>query len=203
MQYLKEEIRDRIVQSAMTQFIKNGYMSTSMRKIADEAGIVSGNIYRYYKNKEDLFISIVHPVIIIFDELETKIKPELMLQCEVKNGEPLVKAVNRVTEYLFGLFKGRYKELLLVLDCSEGTNCSGLGKSLENVISQAIHKIYDDNIVNRTEEYEFIIKLVIISYISCLHYILNEDCENSESHYKKFNEILELVFKYLNGYIEQ
>ena len=62
MQHTKEEIRNRILEAAEIEFDENGYAGASMRKIVARAGTSLGNLYRYYANKEELFLSIVEPV---------------------------------------------------------------------------------------------------------------------------------------------
>lgn len=61
MQYLKKEIRDRILAAAVEEFKAQGYADASIRNIADNAEISLGNIYRYYVNKEDLYFAIIKP----------------------------------------------------------------------------------------------------------------------------------------------
>ena len=62
MQVLKESVRQRIVTSARKEFQKKSFEKASMRAIASSAGMTVGNLYRYYKNKEDLFGSIIDPL---------------------------------------------------------------------------------------------------------------------------------------------
>lgn len=58
-QFLKEDIRDRILQSAKKVFAKKGLQGSSMKEIAEKAGISVGNIYRYYRGKEELHQAVV------------------------------------------------------------------------------------------------------------------------------------------------
>ncbi|MBN2286265.1 MAG: TetR/AcrR family transcriptional regulator [Tissierellales bacterium] len=58
-QVLKEEVRNSILNSAIKIFKQNDYSKSSMNHIAENAGISVGNIYRYFKNKEELFDVIV------------------------------------------------------------------------------------------------------------------------------------------------
>ncbi len=59
MQILKNNIRENIEVSAVKLFHEENFKEVSMRDIAFESNISVGNIYRYYDNKEDLFISIL------------------------------------------------------------------------------------------------------------------------------------------------
>lgn len=62
MQVLKEGVKEQVITAAIQAFIANGYQATSMRSIAHKAGITVGNIYRYFKGKEDLLAYILEPL---------------------------------------------------------------------------------------------------------------------------------------------
>ena len=63
MQYVKPELRERIVSAAGDEFYHKGYEGAAMRDIAAAAGTSLGNLYRYYKNKQELYAAVVTPVI--------------------------------------------------------------------------------------------------------------------------------------------
>ncbi len=54
-----EKNQIRIEDAALKVFTKQGYHGTSVREIADAAGVSLGNIYNYYKTKEEIFESLV------------------------------------------------------------------------------------------------------------------------------------------------
>ncbi len=59
-----ELTRLAIEDAAMELFINNGYHATSMRQIAEQAGLALGGIYNHFKSKEEIFEAIVvdkHP----------------------------------------------------------------------------------------------------------------------------------------------
>lgn len=49
----------RIEDAALRIFTRQGYHGTSVREIADGAGVSLGNIYNYYASKEDIYCSLV------------------------------------------------------------------------------------------------------------------------------------------------
>lgn len=69
MQVKKDDIRNRILNVAKDAFLKEGYLKTSMRSIAEQSGVGVGNIYNYFKGKDALFRCLVNPVIIRFNEM--------------------------------------------------------------------------------------------------------------------------------------
>jgi AcrR family transcriptional regulator len=54
-----EQNQNRIQQAALHIFTRQGYHGTSIREIAELAGVSLGNIYNYYKTKEDIYTSLV------------------------------------------------------------------------------------------------------------------------------------------------
>lgn len=60
-QVLKEESRELILDAAKDEFLEKGFKESSMRRIAQKSKMTVGNLYRYFKNKEDLLEVIVAP----------------------------------------------------------------------------------------------------------------------------------------------
>ena len=59
-----ETTRNAIEDAALELFITNGYHATSMRQIAEKAGLALGGIYNHFTSKEEIFEAIVvdkHP----------------------------------------------------------------------------------------------------------------------------------------------
>ena len=54
----KTEVKEKIVQAAITTFSKYGYDKTRMDDIAENAKISKGTLYLYFKSKEKLFYAI-------------------------------------------------------------------------------------------------------------------------------------------------
>ena len=50
--------REAIVQAAIEVFGKNSFRDSNIREIAKRANVAEGTIYKYFKDKEDLFFSI-------------------------------------------------------------------------------------------------------------------------------------------------
>ena len=54
----KTEVKEKIVQAAITTFSKYGYDKTRMDDIAKSAKLGKGTLYLYFKSKEELFYDI-------------------------------------------------------------------------------------------------------------------------------------------------
>ncbi|MBI9012122.1 MAG: helix-turn-helix transcriptional regulator [Clostridiales bacterium] len=53
------DVRYTIIATAKKLFINQGYKKTTIRQIVDESGILIGSIYYFFKNKEEIFQSII------------------------------------------------------------------------------------------------------------------------------------------------
>lgn len=65
---LPEEKRRRILDAATKEFAKKGYHDASVSNIASKSGISVGAVYKYFDNKQDLFLTIADHSI---DRMET------------------------------------------------------------------------------------------------------------------------------------
>lgn len=54
----KHEMRELVLQTALTLFIEKGYDSVSIRKIADVIEYSPGTIYLYFKDKDEIFFEL-------------------------------------------------------------------------------------------------------------------------------------------------
>lgn len=68
-QVLKESIRNSIIDAANEEILNKGIEKASMRTIAANAHMTVGNVYRYFKNKDELVLTIVNPVLESIDSL--------------------------------------------------------------------------------------------------------------------------------------
>ena len=69
-----ERTRAVLLDAAKRLFVSQGYHGTSMRQIADEAGLALGGIYNHFGNKEDIFVAVFaerHPFLIVLPVIQT------------------------------------------------------------------------------------------------------------------------------------
>jgi AcrR family transcriptional regulator len=133
MQVLKDEVRNRIKQSALAEFKDKGFRKSSMRGIAKRAGITAGNLYRYFGSKEDLFHAVISPA---FERITGLIREnrDFDFAGNSKYSSHLEYAVDRIAE-IYGEFRD---ELLILIDGSRGT---AYEKAKEQVIT-----MFEENI---------------------------------------------------------
>ena len=85
-----------ILDAAVKVFAQHGYHRSKISSIADQAGIATGSIYLYYKNKESILLK-------IFDQLWTELTDGLRKTVKRSDIEPSQK-LDLVIDKLFDLF---------------------------------------------------------------------------------------------------
>ena len=84
-----QQTRTLLLDAALQQFAANGYHGTSMRQIADAAGIAVGGIYNHFSSKEEILTAVIlawHPLNLIVPALEQN-------ESEVTSLEAFIRAV--------------------------------------------------------------------------------------------------------------
>jgi AcrR family transcriptional regulator len=68
-----EQTRAKLLEAAHELFLRQGFHGTSMRQIADRAGLAVGGIYNHFQDKEEIFAAVLdayHPYHTLFPALE-------------------------------------------------------------------------------------------------------------------------------------
>lgn len=90
------EKRGRILQAAIKVFAKNGFYATRVSEIAKAAGVADGTIYLYFKNKDDVLIT-------IFEDGITQLLA--ILREVAESEEPFEHRISRIIELQLGLLE--------------------------------------------------------------------------------------------------
>jgi len=116
MQLKKEEIRKRIEDAAREDFLKHGFIKTSMRTIAKKARISTSNIYNYFKSKDYLFYSLIDP---IYEKVNNLLI--VLFETEKNLGEDeFFRNISDVFTHPVGeIIKESAQELIILMDKSE------------------------------------------------------------------------------------
>ncbi len=115
-QVLKSEIKERIYEAALDTFFHKDFKSATMQEIAEKAGVPTGLIYSYFKNKKAIFDEIVRPVILKFPETSKKSKET--------PGDVSGRFASVEKKFFPGLCDKR-REFIVLMDKSSGTGHSG------------------------------------------------------------------------------
>lgn len=191
MQVLKEEVRRKIKKAALYEFEQNGYQKTSMRSIALSAGVTVGNLYRYFKNKDDLFDVIIQPafqeIYKFIDEFARFKKPTLS---EEKQKDDFIKTFE---ESLIRIYIQHRAELVILLNGSRGSQMENAREQIISLIAGRIKKEAFPRMEKKRiiAEDDFLAQVLATSFIEGISLVLNKykDKEKTEELFTQFTHI--------------
>lgn len=186
MQYQKEEIRTRILESALEEFAAFGYLGAQMRRIAEGAGVATGNVYRYFESKDEVFEAIVQPV---YANMST------MVLDLYKTGNRDVKAIaSDIAARIMAVYSRYARELLIITDRSQG---SGYENFTETLVTLVAKRIKGELFHDEDETDELLAFVIASGFVRAIFLILRNSSE-SASVEKLLNRTLIFYFNHLD-----
>ena len=90
----REEKYQRILDASLKIFSRKGFFESKISEIAEEAGVADGTIYLYFKNKDDLLISLFEAKL---ESVNSGLRASLMSASDPRQG------LSRIIEYHLNL----------------------------------------------------------------------------------------------------
>lgn len=121
-----KETKSRLLASAKQEFMEKGYTNASLRSICKNAGVTTGALYFFFKDKEDLFASLVEEPLNKLQEVMIQHYSLELTQTEgglssIGDYSEDVEASKMIIHYLYQY----YDEFQLLLTKSQGTRFAG------------------------------------------------------------------------------
>lgn len=190
MQYLKDEIKNSIISAALNEFEEKGFNDASIRNIAKNAGIATGNLYRYFDGKEHLFNYIMEPVSERFTSL---------IFSEFKAGSNNLPVLADIVDKIMGFYDQYSREFMILLDKSEGSAYQNLKEDLIGMIEKRVKyelmpKLKDGGIIIADE---FIFHVIASMLIEGILRILKQGKGDDGRIMKLISQMLALNLNYL------
>lgn len=138
-QTLKKEVKENIDFSALICFSKHGFIKTTMKSIAEEAKLSVGNIYKYYKNKEELFYSLVDTTFLndLKKNLALGIKYSIGQEIgELLESKDFIDTRKQVIDFIF---ENRLKVIILLSDMEGSKYNNFLVQTSEEMAREAVN----------------------------------------------------------------
>lgn len=166
-QVLKEDIRQKILKTALNQFVEKGYLNTSMKEIAKDSGIAVGNVYNYFKDKEKLYDTLVMPVYMAINEIFNT-PPEIMS----------LSGIEKKLMQFIEIYKENKNVFIMLIDNSRNTKFEKMKGSIIENFSYAVNRwkniLYGNN---KDKDRDIFIRAFSSAYINGVISILSEKNE--------------------------
>lgn len=185
MQVLKEELRDKILQTAKREFLAEGFLGASTREIVKKVKISKGNLYNYFQSKEDLFCAIITPFHLEFNDF-------LHQLWNHGTGENLTsKNVEIMARKVAEFITEHRDEFILLVDKSEGTQYAGFKKNMITAIQNHFEENLKPIYKNAAGSEISIMYIIAKNFVAALLAIAKDCKDTEESIY-----VLNLYLKY-------
>lgn len=183
MQLKKKEVQMAIQETALDLFYQNGYFKTKMSDVAKQMGMSVGNIYTYFKNKEELF-----ETVITYDTVEYLEETIVSLAKACNDYRLKIKTdpiMDTIEKYL-RILVNNYREVVIILDKSEGMiyekkRCSIIEKIIKARCSTLLTSGYIDGSLEVRKKFDIII---INGIFDVILMGMKEDVATSEERYE-------------------
>ena len=138
-QVLKEEVRTRILGSALQEFASRGYLGATMGGIAGRADVGTASLYRYYDSKDALFVAVVTPA--LAERFESLLERRVRALAKRVLGGGAPGEDDRGGELLDFWIANRLAVVVL-LDRAEGTAYAHYGQRfVDHLVSETLTQI--------------------------------------------------------------
>lgn len=123
---LSEAVRERILGAAEEEFAAAGYSGATMAAIAKRAAISTGNIYRYYQDKDDLFYTLFSDA--FAEEFMQLLQARVQGLIEADSLTALSPQARRQGEALLGFWAANRLKVITLLDRAHGSRHEDFGE---------------------------------------------------------------------------
>jgi len=188
MQVLKEEMRNRIYEAAIKEFSEKGFSQASMRDIAKGAGMTVGNLYRYFKDKEALFYSIISPA---YDSLMELVEKSL----ELVKYRFDTSFFEFLSEQILKISKEHKIELLILFEGSEGTKYGRVKEEMVLVVEDFLKGDFLRRLKEEDVEIEdiYLLRVIAVGFVEGMT-MINRKYENAEKLQKVAAQFIAFYF---------
>ena len=131
---------DKITAAAMQEFSDKGYTGASLRKIAEKAGATVGAIQIRYKSKDELFASLLKPLLDGIESLFQSTKADYHMGAGADFLPALKISMQHESAAILHLIFDHYEEAVLLL-------CRSTGSSFEHYFDGIVQSKIKESIV--------------------------------------------------------
>jgi transcriptional regulator, tetR family len=175
--------REKILHMARREFFDKGFANANVRAIAELAGVTTGALYHFFKNKDDLFDVLVGNV---FDEFLNLIMHTNVLKTkEIGMKTDELSVITEVSQVRFlrmvDFFYDNWDAMKLIICCSKGSSYEHIfDKAIELVENETIRLLkLDDITISRRRH--FFVHVMVSAHFENLKEIFYHDLKKKEA----------------------
>lgn len=114
-----ERTREKILDTAIKHFLRDGFSGASLRSIVKDAGLTTGAFYKYYPTKEMLFDALIDPYIEHIYEIYDEIIDDFEKLSAHDQTNNMSNAANDGTNQMIDYIYEHYDHFRLLFKCGD------------------------------------------------------------------------------------
>ena len=114
-----EKTREKILDTAIKHFLRDGFSGASLRSIVKDAGLTTGAFYKYYPTKEMLFDALIDPYIEHIYEIYDEIIDDFEKLSAHDQTNNMSNAANDGTNQMIDYIYEHYDHFRLLFKCGD------------------------------------------------------------------------------------
>lgn len=154
-QVLKQEVREKVLAAALKVFADKDYGKCSIADIAKSAGLSTGNIYRYFPNKEALFYAVLP------EELSRVLTDTVKKNINLWNGKSIGKDPGQFEQAhnkLINVMIENREQLIILFRHSQGTIYENLAEEMSECFMMCfMNYLQSIGLMCKTNQKQFVI----------------------------------------------
>lgn len=196
-----KETKRKLLESAKAEFLEKGYMKASLRSICSKAGVTTGALYFFFKDKQELFESLVKDIADGMVYIIKQYYAAELLMVGADSSEDAEKIAQNeysddlaVSKMIIHYMYDNRDEFRLLVEKSEGSGFEGYLDSLIDITQRHV-KMYAGEITKRTgiKSYSDVIThLVSHIYVDIFVYIF-EHVDTQEEAIHAMEDIIRFI----------
>lgn len=183
MQILKKEVKENIINASKELFQEKGFANTSMHDIAKKAHISTGNIYRYFRTKQQLLDEMLI-------EVEEQIEQFLKLIPTTRENMNYEKISDLIIENIVKWYERNSSSMKVLLSCKEQIHYVSFKIKMTNMLTQKISNLTPKRKGKGPDS--ILVGAITNSMFEGLTYIVansSDDVKRMEKYLKQFMQI--------------
>lgn len=137
MQVKKEDVREKIISFARSEFLEHGYTNASLRVIAEKAGLTKGAVYSYFASKDALFRELTATAV---NFIESQFRHDACCAASVGTIDSYQETIKSFRSCAHAVLD-HYDCFKLLLFCSAGSSLQNYKERIIQLYAQNFHRL--------------------------------------------------------------
>ena len=175
--------RNKLVEAGREAFFQKGYLRSSLRQICASCDLTTGAFYFLFKSKDELFTSILEPVVEAWRKLAGALRTE---------EDAGTLTVSEADRKIMGFLLSNRKEVLILVENSDGSPLEGVRAEMLSDIMGLYRSFFARDLGNTPKD--SVIRLIIEPRLRMAVSLLREEREEDETEF-----LISVMAEYAEG----